>query len=178
VLYRNLAAAQRQVQETLLPSAGHAFLATLAQCLTRAIDETLLPSRGPQGFRDLQVRYCDHQDCYHTVAELLAELGRLARSGPPLPVDALVKGAYQLSYTLDLPLPHVEPCLDELIEALKAASTARRVARVRLIRPGDLVDETMQPASYNYGMRVLYPLGVVAYDANGAVLMRARVLCG
>jgi hypothetical protein len=93
-----------------------------------------------------------------------------------LPFDALVKATYQLSYTLAIPLPRLDPGLQVLIEAMQARLAARPVVRVQKIAPGDLVEgRAMVPL--NYCPRVLYPMGLITYDREGKVLSPGRVLC-
>lgn len=175
-LWRNVRAADQQTRRALLTSPGSGYLWALAGCLTKFVDDTLLPAANGKGLRELELRYREHQDPYRTVGELLDDLARKALSGPTLPVDALVKGTYQAGYTLGIPLPRLDPVLAVLIEAAKAAPSSRPIARVATVAPGDLV-EARTMVAVNFGPRVLYPLGVICYDAKDQVLSRARVIC-
>jgi hypothetical protein len=50
------------------------------------------------------------------------------------------------------------------------------VARVEVIRAGDVVDST-SIWTLNPGTKVLQPFGVVLYDGSRKVLNKAKVLC-
>ncbi len=171
-----LALAKRMARRLLLQEPRHPFLTSLARCLARAIDDNLLVSGGALGLSVLKLRYREHQDRYHTVEGLLQEVCQLARGGGSVPFEALIKATYQLSYTFDIPLGRLDPCLDLLIGAMKHPSLPRPIAHAQKIAPGEQVDaRTMLPL--NFGPRVAYPLGMTLYDEDGRVLSRARVIC-
>jgi hypothetical protein len=171
-----LAAARRKVRRLLLQVPRHPFLTSLARCLARGIDEDLLVGAGARSLGTLKLRYREHQDPYHNLEELLQEVGRLTRSEGNVPFEALLKATYQLSYTLDIPLNRLDPCLDLLIDAMKQHPWPSPFAKAQRIAPGDPVDlRTMLPL--NFGSRVAYPLGLTIYDQQGKVLSRGRVIC-
>lgn len=172
-----LAAARRTARRLLLQTPRHPFLALLARCVARAIDDNLLINGGARGLGALKLRYREHQDRYHSLEELLREICQLARGGGNVPFEALIKATYQLSYTLDIPLDRLNPCLDLVIDAIKKQQPLPRpIARAQKIAPGDQVDSrTMLPL--NFGPRVAYPLGLTLYDPEGKVLSRGRVIC-
>jgi hypothetical protein len=176
LLFRRLGSARRQMRQALLGPPYHPYLKALAGCLEAAIDDCLLTSGGAGGLGDLELRFREYQDPYRTVANLLDDVRRKVRVENDLPLDDLVKATYQLSYTLGIALDRLDPCLGVLIAAMKTGSGTRPVARVQTIGPGELVDtRTMVPL--NYGSRVLYPLGVIAFDGEDRVLSRGRVIC-
>jgi len=184
-----LAAAKRKARRLLLQAPRHPFLTALYRCLARAIGDNLLVNGGALGLGALKLRYREHQDRYHTLEQLLQEVCQLTRGPSPLsplpvgegkgvrvPFEALVKATYQLSYTLDIPLDRLNPCLDLLIDAMKQQSLPRPMGKAQKIAPGDVVDSrTMLPL--NFGPRVAYPLGLTICDQEGKVLSRARVIC-
>src|SRR5438128_976051 len=84
------------------------YLAALIQCVVWTLDDCL--AGGPTGLQGIDVPHREHQDPYRSVAELLADVARMARS-PTVPFDNLIKATYQLSSALAIPLDRIEPCL-------------------------------------------------------------------
>jgi hypothetical protein len=107
------------------------------------------------------------------------EVAKKTRGKEDISLDELVKlvrWTYQLSYTLAISLDRLDPCLEVLIAAFKKSQVANPVARVEKVYPGDPVHPaTMEQVGY--GLRVVYPLGLILYDAAGGVVRRACVLC-
>lgn len=151
------------------------YLDSLAQCVQDALDESLLVE--PPGLVSLLLRFREHQDPYTNLAEILVDIAQRARTGQDGQYEALIKATYQVGYTLNIPLTRLDRCLDELVKGLQSVKASRPIVFVQRISPGELVDaRTMVPLNYG-SHHVVYPMGVVAFDAEGKVVSRARILC-
>jgi hypothetical protein len=146
--------------------------------VSASVDAGLLVHSGPGGLADVAVRAREPQDSYRSVAELIDWLGRTAGASSFADVSSLIKGVYQLGHVLRASEEAVRACLEPLLSRIQGATVGgTAVARVECVRPGALLDPgTMAPV--NYGARVTQPLGILAYDAAGKLLGKAKVLCG
>lgn len=176
LLLRNLANAERQIRQALLPSTNHAYIRALNHTLSEFVNESLLPVCGRDGLRNLELRHRDHHDPYRTIGELLERVSGLVQAEGSQQVETLVKATYQIGYTFNLSPNRFQSCLAVLVEMLKTRPSEHPIASVRTISPGDLVDARTMIV-VGYGPRVLYPLGVIAYDATGNIVTRAQVIC-
>lgn len=121
---------------------------------------------GADGARGLDVMHREAHDPYRTVGELLERLPDVAAA------DRRLKLLYQLQGTLGFDVALLRPDVDAVVGT---TVLDRTVARVEMIAPGALVDRaTMHPLGS--GSSVRQPLGVVAYDENGRVLAKAKVV--
>jgi hypothetical protein len=143
-----------------------------------SIDTGLLAEAGPGGLADVAVRAREPRDPYRSVAELIDWMSRESAATGFAEVSGIVKAVYQLGQALRAPESEVRNCLEPLLARLRSARVGGSpVARVECVRPGAMLDPgTMAPL--NYGARVTQPLGVLAYDAAGKLLGKAKVLCG
>jgi len=119
-----------------------------------------------RGLRALPVPHREMHDPYRTIGELLATLPRLTDP------ERRVKALYQLEGALGATPPGLAAALDALVGR---PVLDRTVARVEVVRPGDLVDRRrMRPLGP--GSRVRRPLGAVGLAEDGTVLIKAKVV--
>jgi hypothetical protein len=177
-LWVRLVRAAREARRALFGTRGRdPYIMALSAFVYCAIDTSLLRDVGQTGLAELELRFREHDDPYRNVMELLVFLGERARADSQPDLDSLVKATYQLSAALQYPLVALSPSLRVLIARLCQTTLAGvPVAKVQLVAPGDLVD-TGTMIQLTYGARVSYPLGMIAYDAGGRVLSRAKVCC-
>jgi hypothetical protein len=153
------------------------FPSRIASLIHASLDESLLAEAGAGGLAEVEVRLREQRDPYRTAAELIDWLARESSQTAYTELCGIVKGVYQLGHALRASDAAVRDCLEPLLARLRAANSGGvAIARVECIQPGAILDPTTM-APLNYGARVKQPLGVLAYDAAGKVLGKAKVLC-
>jgi hypothetical protein len=177
ILFMRLRRGAATVRCTLSKARGDRFLDALATCVQTALDEDLPTTPLDEaGIETLELRYREPLDPYETVSELLAYVAQKGAPDQCFPMDAFIKATYQIGYTLDIPLTRLDACLRIAIDEMKR-NAGPSIARIRAIEPGEMADaQTMVPLVP--GQRVLYPLGVIAYDQDDKIVSRGKVLCG
>ena len=152
------------------------FLSKLTSCVQTALDNIIPASDlDNSGIEALELRYREPLDPYETLAQLLAYLAQKGVPDKSFPADAFIKATYQIGYTLDIPLPLLNECIQIAIDEMKRDSGAS-IGKIREIMPGEMADgQTMIPLIP--GQRVLYPLGVITYSRDNKIISRGKVLC-
>lgn len=118
------------------------------------------------GVRGLDVPHRETHDPYRSVGELLDYLPEVEDP------ERRLKALYQLHGALDFDIATLRPDIEAMVGT---TVLGRPVVRVGTIEPGTLVDRaTMRPLGP--GSTVRQPLGVIAYDEDGRVLAKAKVV--
>jgi len=144
--------------------------------LAAGVDSRLLSGR--QGLQTIEVRFREPQDTTRHLAELLDAIVTAVAVTKFADVNRLIKMLYQWQHTLDLSPSQLTDCLRILQGRLMADNfMGQPIGRVEIVTPGILMDgKTMM--ALTPGTHVKQPLGVVAFDREGKVLAKAKVLCG